>query len=307
MKVAVLAGGVGGARLCAGLHNSRRVERLQVVVNTGDDFRLHGLWISPDLDSVYYTLAGWADPERGWGYQDETWNCAERLKFLGGESWFQLGDKDLATHLYRTQQLSEGWNLTQITGQLCLQAGLPADILLPMTDSVAQTRIRVEEGWLDFQDYFVRRQQKDRVLEVQYPQAEENLPSPAVLRALEQADRLILAPSNPFLSLFPIFELQGFADFWAGLPTPKVAVSPMLGNQAVKGPLASLLESLGYPVNSLGIAQLLKPWADTLIIDSSDAALEKDISRLGLRVVLTSTLMSQPEDRLRLAEAALDA
>ena len=305
MKVTVLAGGVGGARLCHGLYRLQP-SQLRLVVNTADDFQLHGLLISPDLDTVLYTLAGWADPVQGWGLLGDSWNCASQLDRLGGESWFRLGDKDLATHLFRTQLLSQGLNLSQVTTRLTEAAGLPAELILPMCDGPVHTRLRLADGWVEFQDYFVKRQHADRVLECRYEGAQIHQPSPQVMRALEEADRVVLAPSNPFLSLLPILSLQGMSELWSGLKARKVAVSAMIGSRAVKGPLASLLESLGHPVSSLGVAQILKDWVDILIIDSQDAELKPQIEALGLEVVLTPTLMKELQDRQRLAQVSLD-
>ncbi len=303
MKVVVLAGGVGGARFSHGLYRIAPTD-LKIVVNTGDDFSLHGLSLSPDLDTVLYTLCEWADTAQGWGIRGDTWNCAQQLEMLGGESWFRLGDKDLATHLMRSQRLSQGASLTQVTGELALQAGLPIDVVLPMCDSAVPTRLRIEQGWVDFQDYFVRRQHQDTVLECKYLRADKTPPSPQVVAALAQAERVVLAPSNPFLSLLPILSLQGMKQLWPRCR--KVAISPMIGEKAVKGPLASLLHSLGQPVSSLGVAQLLKNWINVLILDSSDAALQSGIEALGIEVVLAPTLMKEVADRERLAQLALD-
>lgn len=305
MQVTVLAGGVGGARLCHGLYRIEP-EKLSLVVNTGDDFRLHGLAISPDLDTVLYTLAEWADPVQGWGLRDETWNCAQQLAQLGGESWFRLGDRDLATHLFRTQLLEQGLSLTQVIQQLAARAGLPTNLLWPMCDGQVSTKLRLSEGWVDFQDYFVKRQHVDCVLECRYEGAHQIPPTEGVVAALRAAERIVLAPSNPYLSLLPIMSLQGMASLWPQLKARKVAVSPMIGSRAVKGPLASLLESLGHPVSSLGIAQLLRDWIDVLIIDAGDAQLQPQIEALGLQVHLTPTLMIDTEDRERLARVALD-
>ena len=305
MQVTVLAGGVGGARLCHGLYRVQP-EGLSLVVNTGDDFRLHGLAISPDLDTVLYTLAEWADPIQGWGLRDESWNCAQQLAQLGGESWFRLGDRDLATHLFRTQLLEQGLSLTQVMQPLAARAGLPTNLLWPMCDGQVRTKLRLSEGWVDFQDYFVKRQHADRVLECRYEGAQQIPPTAGVISALREADRIVFAPSNPYLSLLPILSLQGMASLWPQLQARKVAVSPMIGTRAVKGPLASLLESLGHPVSSLGIAQLLRDWIDVLIIDSEDAHLQPQIENLGMQVHLTPTLMKDTEDRQRLARVALD-
>jgi len=277
-----------------------------VIVNTGDDFQLHGLSLSPDLDTVLYTLAEWANVEQGWGVQGDTSVCAQQLARLGGETWFRLGDLDLATHLYRTQRLSQGASLSEVTGELARQAGVSAQ-LLPMCDGPVPTRLRLASGWVDFQDYFVRRQHVDPVLECRYLGADQTPPSPAVETALRQSERIVLAPSNPFLSLNPIFALRGFATLWKECPARKVAVSPMIGEAAVKGPLASLLGSLGHPVSSLGIARLLKDWIDVLIMDRADQSLQPAIEALGIEVVCTETLMKSFDDRDRLAQVALDA
>lgn len=305
MKVAVLAGGVGGARLSHGLYRIHPRD-LTVIVNTGDDFQLHGLSISPDLDTVLYTLAEWADPIQGWGLRGDTQTCAQQLARLGGETWFRLGDLDLATHLFRSQRLSQGANLSQVTEELALAAGLKAR-LLPMCDTPVPTKLRLASGWVDFQDYFVRRQHADPVLECLYQGADQTPPGPAVIEALTGAERIVLAPSNPFLSLQPIFSLQGFAELWKSCPARKVAVSPMIGEAAVKGPLASLLASLGHPVNSLGIAQILKDKVDVLIVDEGDAALLPAIQQCGLEVVCAPTFMKTDQDRERLAQVTLDA
>lgn len=291
---------MGGARFADGVQ--RCDVSWQVVVNTGDDFRLHGLTLCPDLDTVLYTLAGWADAAQGWGLAGDTRICASQLQKLGGETWFQLGDLDLATHLYRSHRLGQGASLQQVTSELCQRAGLPAHSLLPMSDEPAPTRVRLSEGWVDFQDYFVRRQHRDPVEELSYT-ARPLLP--AARQALEGADRILLAPSNPLLSLFPIFHQQGMKDLWATLKAPKIAISPMIGNQAVKGPLASLLASLGHPVSSLGVAHLLLGWIDTLIVDESDRPLQSQIEALGLRVQCTNGWMRDNHDRRRLAEFAL--
>ncbi|MBS2039768.1 2-phospho-L-lactate transferase [bacterium] len=304
MKLTVLAGGVGGARFTHGLYRLWPQD-LSVVVNTGDDFQLHGLSICPDLDTVLYTLADWADPVQGWGLRGDTSVCSTQLARLGGETWFRLGDLDLATHLFRTQRLSQGASLTQVTAELAQSAGLSL-ALLPMCDSPVPTKLRLASGWVDFQDYFVRRQHADAVLECRYQGAAQTPPAAGVVQALRQAERILLAPSNPFLSLQPIFSLQGFAQLWQECRVRKLAISPMIGEAAVKGPLASLLASLGHPVNSLGIAHCLRDWVDTLVIDEGDRALQPAIEALGLKVVCTPTLMQDVAGRERLARLALD-
>lgn len=302
MKATVLAGGVGGARLSLAL--AEALPALDVVVNTGDDFVLHGLTVCPDLDSVLYTLAGWSNRVQGWGLEPESWRCMEQLAQLGGDAWFRLGDRDLATHLLRTGRLSQGQRLTEITASLTAAAGVHAR-LLPMADTAVPTRVRVAEGWLEFQDYFVRRQGRDRVLELRYQGAESTPPSPDVVAAVRDAERLILAPSNPFLSLSPIFALQGFAELWQASTARKVALSPMVGETAVKGPLASLLADHDLPVNSLGVARVLRPWIEALVIHESDLALADPIRELGLVVELCDTMLTEAHQRAVVAELLL--
>jgi len=303
MKVAVLAGGVGGARLCHGLYRLGMAD-LSLIVNTADDFHLHGLSISPDLDTVLYTLAEWGDPLQGWGLAQETWNCAEQLARLGGESWFRLGDRDLATHLFRTQLLRHGESLSEVTARLAERAGLP-NVILPMTDAHVHTQVRLADGWVDFQDYFVRRKHADAVHECRYEGASLAAPTERVEEALRGADRIVLAPSNPFLSLLPILSLQEMPALWRQSRARKVGVSAMIGQSAVKGPLAELLHSLGYAVSSLGVAQVLRDWLEVLIIDESDRELQNEIEALGLKVELTPTLMRDFAGRERLAQVTL--
>ncbi len=238
------------------------------------------------------------------GLRGDTQTCAQQLARLGGETWFRLGDLDLATHLFRSQRLSQGATLSQVSKELARAAGLQLQ-LLPMCDTPVPTKLRLASGWVDFQDYFVRRQHADPVLECRYQGAEQTPPGIAVAEALQAAERIVLAPSNPFLSLQPIFSLQGFRTLWKSCPARKVAVSPMIGEAAVKGPLASLLASLGHPVNSLGIAQLLRDWVDVLIVDQADNALVPAIRENGLEVVCVPTLMRSDEDRERLAQVTL--
>lgn len=302
MKVAALAGGVGGARLCHGLWRVHPQD-LSIVVNTADDFELHGLTICPDLDTVLYTLAEWADPVQGWGILNDSWTNAQQLARLGGETWFRLGDRDLATHLFRTHLLRQGHSKTEVTRRLGQAAGLPSQLLWPMCDQAVTTRLRLAEGWVDFQDYFVRRQHRDRVEEVAYAGAEKAVLSPELAEVLQAAERIVLAPSNPYLSLLPILQLAG--PLWPHLKARKVAISPMIGGQAVKGPLAELLDSLGQPVSSLGIARLLREWVDVLVLDDSDAPLLGAIEETGLQAVCVPTLMKGFGDREELARVAL--
>ncbi|MCA9791139.1 MAG: 2-phospho-L-lactate transferase [Candidatus Eremiobacteraeota bacterium] len=299
--IACLAGGVGGARLADGFHQAR--QPLSVVVNTGDDFVLHGLTICPDIDTVLYTLSGLSDHQRGWGLAGDSARCMEFLDKLGGETWFHLGDLDLATHLFRTQALT-GASLTEVTRTLATRLGVRAEIL-PMSDQPVRTRVRTHDGWLDFQDYFVRRAHRDEVLELAFQGIDQARPSPAVLEALGRADRLVICPSNPFVSVEPILSLPGLRQAWCAASAPKLAVSPILGGQAVKGPAAQMLASLGHDVSSLGIARLYAGLVDVLVLDECDRELVPAIEELGLRTVVCPTLMKTPADRRALAERLL--
>lgn len=299
--ITCLAGGVGGARLADGFH--RLGGPLTVVVNTGDDFELHGLTICPDIDTVLYTLAELSDNQRGWGLAGDSDRCMQFLDKLGGETWFHLGDLDLATHLFRTQALSAA-NLTEVTQRLAERLGVRANIL-PMSDQPVRTRVRTQAGWLDFQDYFVRRAHRDQVLELAFAGLEQARPTPAVLQAIATADKLVICPSNPFLSVEPILALPGLRQAWRQASAPKLAVSPILGGQAVKGPAAEMLASLGHEVSSLGIARIYSDLVDILVLDECDRDLVPAVEALGLRAVVCPTLMRSPAEREALASHLL--
>jgi len=306
--VVLLAGGVGGARLAHGLQ-AVVGSGLTVIVNTADDLERHGLVVSPDHDTVMYTLAGIANRAWGWGIEGETFAASEQLARLGEETWFRLGDRDLATHVVRTRRLRAGDRPTDVARDLQRALGVTATIL-PMTDATVRTEVRTDDGWLEFQDYFVRRRQEPAVREVRFVGVEEAASTPEVDAALEQSDVIVIAPSNPFVSVQPILAVAGIE---AGLQTartrgvPVVAVSGIVGGKALKGPADRMLRSLGHDSSALGVARLYTGIADVFILDERDASLEPAITTLGLRTVVTDTIMADDSGRARLAASVLAA
>ena len=306
-SILTLCGGVGGAKLAYGLSRTVNPDDLLVVVNTGDDFLHLGLHISPDLDTVMYTLAGAADPERGWGLAGETWNFMEAIARFEGSDWFRLGDRDLATHLYRTRALQHGLGLAEVTKSLCDAFGIKHRVL-PMTDDPLQTIIATDQGDLPFQDYFVRLDCRPRVRSVRFNWVEMARPHPEFAALLNNRElrAVILCPSNPFLSIDPILSLEGVRQGLQSTPAPVVAVSPIVGGKALKGPAARIMEELGMAANNLSIAQYYRDFMDGLIIDRVDEDEAPAIEKLGIKVKLTDTVMHSMQDREKLAETTLD-
>ncbi len=306
-RVALLAGGVGGARLAHGFARALPdggAEALTVVVNVGDDTERHGLTVSPDLDTVMYTLAEVGDEQRGWGLQGETYATLDQLARLGEDTWFTLGDKDLATHVVRTARLRDGQPLSAVTAHLAAALGVRAR-LLPVTDDRVRTLVDTPSGRVAFQEYFVRRRHADAVLGLTFDGAASARPAPGVLEAVHAADLVVVAPSNPFLSIEPLLAVPGVRDAVRATPARRVAVSPIVGGQAIKGPAAQVLESLGHEVSALGVARLYAGLVDVMCIDDVDAHLADPIRELGLDVVVTATVMGGPEGRERLARELL--
>lgn len=304
-RVVALAGGVGGARLVDGL--SQRIGGdLATVVNTADDFVHLGLSISPDLDTIIYTLAGLANPETGWGRADESWATMEALRALGGEDWFRLGDKDLATHLYRTGRLQQGHRLTEITRDLCTRLGIRPSVL-PMTDAPVSTIVHCAEGDLPFQDYFVREQCGVAVTGFTFRGAANAAPSPEVRAALTDPGlcAVVICPSNPFVSIDPILAIPGLRRLLEEAGAPVVAVSPLIGGRAVKGPAGKMMAELGRDCSTLGIAAHYGSLISGIVIDEADATAQPALEKDGLKVVVTDTLMRGAADRLRVADACL--
>ncbi len=312
LTVTVLAGGYGGAKLAHGfaLLAAERELDLSVVVNTGDDLELHGLAVSPDLDTVMYTLAGLADMTMGWGVRDETWSASAMLERYGAPTWFRLGDRDLATHIRRTQRLGEGATLTAVTAELAAALGVAAR-LLPATDDRLRTRVRTAEGWLDFQDWFVRRHHADPALEIRFEGVDASRTTPQVVNAIHEADLLVFAPSNPFVSIGTILAVPGVESALRSAVAPLVAVSPIVGGQALRGPADRMFESLGGEASALGVARLyterLPGLLDTIVIDRVDEGLAPGIEALDLAVLVAQTVMRTDDDRAALARTVLDA
>ncbi|HLJ82352.1 MAG TPA: 2-phospho-L-lactate transferase [Ktedonobacterales bacterium] len=307
--ILALAGGVGGAKLAAGLYASLPPDALTVVVNTGDDFDLYGLRISPDADTVLYTLAGLANPEAGWGIAGDTFETLSMLTRYGENPWFRLGDRDFATHILRTQRLREGWPPSHILAELTAALGVRA-ALLPMCETPVATMVRTPAGELAFQDYFVARHHADEVLGVRFAGIEEaELPS-AVREAAESAAAVIFCPSNPVVSIGPILAVPGLRDLLRGLGSgrrcvPIVAVSPIVGGKALRGPADRMLAGVGVEVSSFGVASLYRDLLAGIVIDTQDAAEAGRIEALGIRTLVTNTIMGGNDDRKRLAGEVL--
>ena len=304
-KTLALAGGVGGAKLAAGLQAVLPDGDLAVVVNTADDFRLWGLHISPDLDTVMYTLAGIANPQAGWGIRNETFDALGMLAGYGEDTWFMLGDKDLATHVLRTDRLHKGDSLTEVTADLSAALGVGSAVL-PMCDEPVSTLVHTPNGPLEFQDYFVRRRQRDEVLGVDLRGVEGARVTPGTSQALAEAGLIVLCPSNPVVSIGPILSVPGFSEALAAAPAPKVGVSPIVGGRALKGPADRMMHSLGHEVSAMGVARGYGGMVDAMVIDRTDADEEPAIAGLGLEVLVTDAVMRGERDRGRLAREVLE-
>lgn len=304
-KTLALAGGVGGAKLAAGLQVALSPENLTVVVNTADDFRRWGLHISPDLDTVMYTLAGIANPQTGWGLQGETFNALDMLARYGEDAWFKLGDKDLATHVLRTARLYNGESLTEITDGLSSALGIRTAVL-PMCDEPVATRVHTPDGTLDFQDYFVRRRQEDEVLGIDLRGIEEARVTGGVSQALAEAEVIVFCPSNPVVSIGPILAVPGMVEALSASSAPKVAVSPIVGGRALKGPADRMMDSLGHEVSATGVARMYEGLVDGMVVDRADAAEEDGIAASGMKVLVTDAVMQDEADRERLAREVLE-
>lgn len=303
--VLALAGGVGGAKLALGLARVLGADELVLVGNTGDDFEHLGLEISPDLDTLLYTLAGLADPVRGWGRRDETWTFMAALERLGGPTWFRLGDADLALHVERTRRRAAGATLSAATDELRRALGVSSR-LLPMSDDVVRTRLCTDAGWLDFQDYFVRLRCEPVVNELAYAGVEAARPQPSILETLARDDlrAVVICPSNPFLSIEPMLALPGLRAAIAASRAPVVAVSPVIAGQAVKGPTTKMMRELGIDASAAAVAQRYADLLDVFVVDDADRATPVPE---GIELVNASILMSTLEDRMRVARTVLAA
>jgi LPPG:FO 2-phospho-L-lactate transferase len=306
MRVVLLAGGVGGAKMADGLAATVG-EDLTVIVNTGDDLELHGLAIWPDHDTVAYTLAGLDDEVRGWGLRGESWTVMDRLEALGEVEWFRLGDRDLATHLWRTDRLRAGQRPTEVAIELATTMGIESRIL-PMADEPVRTEVRTDEGWLEFQEYFVHRHQEPTVHEVRFRGIESARPTPEVLDSLQGAEIVVIAPSNPVVSIDPILALQGMREalgeaLHRGVPV--VAVSGIIGGKALKGPADRMLASLGEVSSAAGVAARYEPLISHFVMDEVDAASLPSVEALGITTLVTDTIMTDDPSRAAFAAEVL--
>lgn len=306
MKVAVLTGGVGGARFLRGIVDAVDPATVTAIVNTGDDLEVLGLSVSPDLDSVLYSLAGLGDEVRGWGRADETWKTLATVEELGGEAWFRLGDRDLGLHLVRTQSLNEGVPLSTVTARLATALGVETTIL-PATDERLRTWLDTPNGSFPFQEWFVARAHRDPVDRVRFEGVNVARPAPGVLEALHDADLILIAPSNPFVSIGPVLAVERIRSALERRRVPCVAVSPLIGGLAVKGPAAEMLQRLHGGTTAAHVAGCYAGLIDVLVLDEQDKVDADAVSNAGVRPVITQTLMRDDASRKRLAEAALNA
>ncbi len=304
-----LSGGVGGSRFCRGLRAAAPQAQLTVVVNTGDDVTLHGLHISPDVDTVLYALSGTVDERRGWGPRGDTFRCMTALERLGGETWFRLGDLDLATHLRRSELLCAGWRPSEVTAELARGLGIADVTILPMTDQPVDTWVQLAENgqWVHFQEYFVHRRTDVAIRAVRFDGIAEAEPAPGLMEEIAAADVIVICPSNPFVSIAPILAVRGVKDAIARARThAKVAaVSPLIGGATVKGPAARMLVELGFEPSAAGVAQQYAGLLDVFLIDSIDAHLADKIRALDMQPVIGDALMRGRRGEARLARLLL--
>lgn len=303
--VLALAGGVGGAKLALGLAQVVPAERLVICVNTGDDQCFHGLHVSPDLDTVMYTLASLSDPQTGWGLAEDSFNALGMLGRYGAEIWFNLGDQDLATHIRRTQLLSQGATLSEVTDELCRRLGVGPRIV-PMSDDPVRTVLDTEVGELAMQSYFVKHRAEPSVSHIKYVGAESAKMSPGLEEALDEAERIVICPSNPFLSLGPILAVPGVRSRLEQSSAPRVAVSPIVGGAAVRGPAAKIMSEMGHEASSLGVAKQYQGLCDVFLIDEQDSQLGPEIEKLGVRPVTASIIMNTDVEKVALAHHVMD-
>ena len=305
--IVTLAGGVGAARFLKGLCLVRPPEDLTAVINTADDTVLHGLHISPDIDTVTYSLAGVDNPETGWGLIGETWKVMESLDFLGGITWFQLGDKDLGTHLYRTNRLVDGDSLTTVTSEIASQFKIKTK-LLPMTDDKVSTFVTSADSGeeISFQEYFVKLKHSVAISDIRFDGVEDSRPGPEVIESILNAEKIVIAPSNPLVSIGPILAISEILSAVQSRRESTVAISPIVGGLALKGPADRLMRELGHEPSVVGVAHLYKDFAGTLVIDNADEDHRKDIEALGMRCVVTDTVMSSPTISASLASTVLN-
>ena len=303
--ITALAGGVGAARFLTGLLKLVNQKDLSVIVNTGDDIELFDLHISPDVDIVTYTLAGIVDEEKGWGIKGDTFHCLEALRKFKGETWFSLGDRDLATHIFRTNLLNNGVKLSEVTARVSRLLGLEVTVL-PMTDDRFETRVLIKEGLVHFEEYFVKRGGKDEVLGVEFLGADRAKPAAGVLEAIREAEKVIVCPSNPIVSIGTILAVNGVRDALRQSDAKKVAISPIIAGAPVKGPADKLMQGVGFEVSAFSVAELYSDFLDAFVLDVADSEEKRRIEKLGIEVEVTNTLMKSLEDKVELARTVLE-
>ncbi|MFQ5928760.1 MAG: 2-phospho-L-lactate transferase [Acidobacteriota bacterium] len=303
--IVALAGGIGAAKLLLGFSKLLPPNQLTVIGNTGDDIELFGLRICPDLDTITYTLSEKINPETGWGLQDDSFECLRTLQDLGAPSWFRLGDRDLATHLWRTSLLKQGHSLTQVTARICEAFGTHCR-LLPMTDSYTPTYLATEQGELHVQEYLVREKCRPVLRGLKYLNIKEAQPTPGVADAIPKAEGVFLCPSNPFISIGPILAIPGIRELLVQTEAPVFAVTPIVGQRALKGPAAKMLAELGYPLSPTAVAGLYKDFLNVFVLDEQDRQLRAEIEGLGVKAVTINTVMSSIEDKINLARELLE-
>ena len=303
--ITALAGGVGAAKFLAGLVKLVPEEELSVIVNTGDNITLHGLYISPDTDIVIYTLAGVVDEVTGWGIRGDTYHCLEALNKLGEKTWFKLGDKDIATHVLRTALLNKGVTLSEATAKIARSFGLGSAIL-PMTDDRFETWIRTKEGTFHFEEYLVQRNAQDSVLGIDFIGAGNAKPAPGTIDSINGSELVVLCPSNPIVSIGTILTVNGIREALEKTQARKVAISPIVAGKPIKGPADKLLKAAGCEVSAFGVAELFKGILDAFIIDAADSQDRNRIEELGVEVIVTNTIMQSMEDKVALAKTVLE-
>lgn len=300
----VLTGGTGGAKFIEGLSHEIDPAQLTIICNTADDFVLHGLNISPDLDTILYTLAGLSNPEQGWGIRGDTFAVLQQLEELGGDAWFKLGDKDIATHITRTSWLRNGLELAEVTDRLRQRLGVKAR-LLPMSNDGIETRVDTVEGEISFQEYFVKRRWQPEVRKVVYTGVAKSRPAPGVIQAIGEAAGIIVCPSNPVTSIGPILAVPGIRDALKQATAPVIGVSPIIGGFAISGPAHKLMAAVGMEPSALGTAKNYAGFLDQFVIDNADESLTSKLQALGIAVVATSIRMNSLGDKQRLARQVL--
>jgi LPPG:FO 2-phospho-L-lactate transferase len=305
MRIAALAGGVGASKLLLGLAKAIDPGSLSIIVNTGDDLSLHGLEISPDLDIVTYTLAGVVNPETGWGYKKETFFALERLAALGCPEWFHLGDRDLATHIYRSEQLRKGATLSRVADAVRRALGVKARIL-PMSDQPVRTMIGTAQGWLSFQEYLVKLRAEPAVREIRFDGVDRAEPAPGVLEALREAESIVICPSNPLISIGPILAVEGIRGALRDRRESVLAVCPIVAGKSLKGPSDRMMTQMGLEASAAGVARLYQEICGTLVIDRADSSAKSLVEAAGMKVIVRPTVMRTLADKVRLARTVLN-